>query len=352
MRCTVAVMHKTMAFGLCLLLATAACGDDTGTGASAGSPSSGGGGSTSNGGAPSTGGSPATGGGGSASEGGGGSGTGGSPSSCDALPPGPIEPIVATDELNGSEDIAFDGNGGIVGKDGGNIVRVDAAGTKTTIAPLAGQTYGLRYDAAGALIAAQPGSGELRKVEGADTVLFVDGLSGPNGVYGDSEGNVWVTEFGGNRVIRVQPNGDYDAIVDGSPANTPNGIVLDDTRSLLFFTNYSQGRVYSVDPEGATEPVEVGSVGGAVLDGLVLDACGNLYAVDQGNSRVYRFNLDASGALVGEPELMAELPQNVANGQFGSGDGWNKTSLYVAGNPGVVYELPLGVEGAPVPGAQ
>jgi hypothetical protein len=73
--------------------------------------------------------------------------------------------------------------------------------------------------------------------------------------------------------------------------------------------------------------------------------------VDQGNSRLYRFTLDAAGALVGEPELLANFPQNVANAQFGSGTGFNPNSLYAAGNPGVVYEVPVGVPGAPVPTA-
>ena len=128
--------------------------------------------------------------------------------------------------------------------------------------------------------------------------------------------------------------------------NSPNGVVLDESRDLLFFTSYSQGRLFKTDPAGGGAVTEIGQINGAALDGLALDACGNVYAVDQGNSRLYRFDLDPNANLVGEPVMLAQFPNNVANAQFGVGAGWNATSLYAAGNPGVVFELPVGVTGA------
>ena len=339
------------AFALAAFLSCAAgCGDDTtGTGGSGGSPSDGGG---DTGGAP-AGGAPQAGGGGASSDGGGGSGTGGAggaANECAALAPGPFDATLVTSAFSGSEDLAFDGTGGIVAKDGNNVVRVDASDNKTTIAAANGQSYGVRFGSDGALFVAQPGSGQLLRIDGGNVTTHLSGLSSPNGVYGDLDGNVYVTEFSGNQIIRVDvATAAVDVIVDGSPAAQPNGVVFDDARGLLFFSNYSQGRVYSVDPAGASEPVLVGEVSDAALDGLVLDVCGNVYAVDNANNRVYRLNLDAAGALVGQPELIAQLPTNVANAQFGAGDGWSATSLYVAGNPGDVYEVPVGVAGAPVP---
>jgi sugar lactone lactonase YvrE len=85
------------------------------------------------------------------------------------------------------------------------------------------------------------------------------------------------------------------------------------------------------------------------LDGLVMDACGHLYVVDQGDSELYRVKLDAAGAAAGPEELLATFPQNVANAQFGSGPGFDSKTLYAAGNPGAVYAVPVGVAGAPVP---
>ena len=95
--------------------------------------------------------------------------------------------------------------------------------------------------------------------------------------------------------------------------------------------------------------MEVITIQNAKLDGLVMDACGNLYVVDQGASDIYRVKLDAAGAAMGNAELMASFPKNVANAQFGSGDGFDPMTLYVAGNPGTVYSIAVGVPGAPVP---
>ncbi len=340
------MLGRTLSLSFALSILTLACGDDTSSGGG-GSPSTGGSGgagaSGGDGGAAQGGGGESTGGGGAAQ--GGAGGAGGAPA-CVGLPTGPITPTLVTDQFSGSEDLAFDGSGGIVAKSGNQIVRVDASDQVTDIAQLNQTAYGLRYGSNGDLFVALPQAGRLVRVSGGNVTDVVTNLSGPNGVYPDFDGNIWVTEFGGGRVIRVDSGGNTTTIAQN--LNSPNGVVLDDTRNLLFFTGYSQGRLFRVDPAGGT-PVEVGQISGAALDGLVLDVCGNVYAVDQGNSDLYRFNLDGAGALVGQPELLASFPTNVANAQFGSGTGWNATSLYVAGNPGDVYELPVGVAGAPVP---
>lgn len=320
-------------------------GTSTG-GTSSGGTSSGGTGGSSG---ASTGGSAGTSTGGSSGAGTGGSA--GAPPECNSLPAGPITPTVVTQGFNGSEDLAFDGKGNIVAKDGGQVVKISASDQKTQFANLAGQTYGIRFAPNGDLIAAQPNASKLVKISTAgDVTDFVTGLSGPNGVYVASDGTTYVTEFGASRVTKIAPGATTGTpVASGAALGATNGVVLDEKRNLLFFTDYASGKVYSVSPAGGGTPDEVGQVTGAALDGLVLDACGNVYAVDQGNSRLYRFELDAAGALVGQPALLADFPQNVANAQFGSGTGFNPNSLYAAGNPGVVYEVPVGVPGAPVP---
>lgn len=344
-------MKALLPLVLCGVLALG-CGDDTSTGGSGGvggngaGPADGGGGTGAgvDGGAP-PGGAPQ----GGAPEGGGPDGGGGSgPVDCNNLPAGPIAATLATAAFSGSEDFAFDGSGGLVGKDGGSIVRVDAQDNKTTVATLAAGAFGLRYGLED-LFVALPQGNKLVRVSGGEVTDVATGLTGANGVYPDFDGNIWVTEFGGNRVTKVlASDGTKTTVAMGAGVSQPNGVVLDDVRGVLFFTNYSAGQVMRVDPAGGT-PQLVGSVPNAALDGLVLDACGNLYAVDNGGNDLYRLNLDEAGALVGEAELMAQLPTSVANAQFGSGPGWSPTSLYVGGGTGSIYEVPVGVGGAPVP---
>lgn len=279
------------------------------------------------------------------------SGSGSSTSSggdlCANLPAGPLTPVEVTDKFNGSEDFTFDDAGGMVSRDGQAVIRIDAANMTTMLGTLPQSSFGLRYGSTKDLFIALPNQGKIVKLAamGGAITDFVTGLAGPNGVYPDLDGNLWVTEFSGGRVVKVDAQGQKTTIV--SNVNSPNGVVLDTTRNLLFYTAYNDGEVYRIAPTGGMQTL-VGSVNNAALDGLVLDACGNVYAVDQGNSRIYRFNLDAGGVLVGQPELIADLPTNVANAQFGQ-TGFDANTLYATGNPGVVYAIPVGVGGAPIP---
>lgn len=271
------------------------------------------------------------------------SSSGGDP--CANLAPGPLTPTVVSQKFDGSEDFTFDDAGGMVSRDGNAIIRIDANDATTMIGTLAQGSFGLRYGPTKDLFIALPNAGKVVKVTPTGTVTdFATGLSGPNGVYPDLDGNIWVTEFQGGRVIKLDSMGAKTTIVQGQ--QSPNGVVLDTTRNLLFYTGYSAGKLFHIDPAGGT-PVEVGAISGAALDGLTLDVCGNVYAVDQGNDRVFRFNLDAAGALVGQPQLLATFQQNVANAQFG-GTGFDPAKLYLTGTPGVVYSIDVGVAGAPV----
>jgi hypothetical protein len=45
---------------------------------------------------------------------------------------------------------------------------------------------------------------------------------------------------------------------------------------------------------------------------------------------------------------LAVFPSNVANAQFGVGEGFDDHTLYVAGNPGDVYTVQLEFPGAPI----
>jgi sugar lactone lactonase YvrE len=331
----------------------AACGDDetqtttssTTSGTGTGTGGSGGGTTTGTGGATTTG----TGGSGGVGGAGGSGGSGGTAPNCENLPVGPIEAVEVLDVFNGSEDLAFDGKGHIVAKNGNAIILSDAAGQTTDLADVNGTVYGVRYRPDGFLVAARPGQGVVVEISPQGMVTdYVTGLNNPNGLYPDFEGNVWMTEFGGGNVSRINPGGSVDVIV--ANAASPNGVVFDATRTMLFYTEYGDGQIFRVDmsPGGDPTPIEVAQINGA-LDGLVLDACGNIYAVDNGNSDLYRVKLDAAGAAIGAAELLASFPQNVANAQFGSGAGFDPMTLYAAGNPGTVYGVAVGVAGAPVP---
>jgi hypothetical protein len=274
-------------------------------------------------------------------------------SACANLASGPFTPTQVFQGLTGSEDFAFDGKGNIAARSNNKFVIVNAQGQATPIAGFNGQIYGLRYHPNGNLIAAIPGSGALAQItpSGQGSIL-VNGLGGPNGVYPDFDGNIWVTEFNGSQVTRIAPDLTKEVVVSGADlAQAANGIAINAASKILFYTEYSKAKIHRIDLKQQTHTsVEVATIPGAALDGIVLDACGNVYAVDQRGSKVYRVKLDAeTGAAVAAPELLASLPANVANAQFGSGPGFDSKALYLTGNPGVIFSIPVGVGGSPVP---
>lgn len=255
--------------------------------------------------------------------------------------------------LSGSEDLALDGLGNLAGKDGTQVVLLDAQGASSVLASGIGQAYGLRFMLGGDLLVALPAAGTIKRITPAGSVTdFATGLSSPNGIYPDLDGNVWVTEFSGSRVVRFGAGGGTpNPVVSGGEAQSANGVVFDPGRRLLFFTNYSSGRIarVAIAQDGtAGMPQPVATINGNP-DGLVMDVCGHLYVVDQGNSRLFRVRLDPSGVAVGTPVELAAFSANVANAQFGRGAGFATTTLYLAGNPGTVYALDVGVPGAPIP---
>ncbi len=278
-------------------------------------------------------------------------GTTGAAVDCEAVPDGLYMPTLFLSGFKGSEDLAFDGQGGLALKRGADIVIVRADQSETILAQGVAAAYGTRFLADGRLLVALPQSGEVVTYAQGQEGVFLDGLKSPNGLYPDLAGDVWITEFGGSRVLRVGADMAVKTIVSGGDATAANGVVYDPQRQLLFYTKYQAGQVWRVALDGQGEPgapVQVAAVGGAALDGLTLDACGNVYAMDQANSRLYRVRLDGAGAAIGEPALLAKFPSNVANAQFGVGEGFDPYTLYAAGNPGDVYTLAVEFPGAAI----
>jgi sugar lactone lactonase YvrE len=269
---------------------------------------------------------------------------------CATLKPGPFTPASIGQLFQGSEDLAFDGKGNIAGKKGNNLILVNAQGS-TTLAALPGQTYGVRFHQDGKLIAAIPGQGKLVTISPAGVVKdLLTGLGGPNGVYVDLDKNIWVTEFNGSKVDRLSPDGTKTVFASGTQlAQAANGVVIDASKKILFYSEYAKGKINRMASDQPNSTVtNVATITGAALDGMVLDSCGNVYAVDQGSSKLYRVRIDANGNAAQAPELLAQFPTNVANAQFGAGPGFDPKKLYVTGNPGTVYTIDLGITGAPV----
>ena len=270
---------------------------------------------------------------------------------CANLASGPFTPGDIGTLFNGSEDFTFDGNGGIVGHKGTAMTLISGAESGAparNLGDIAGQTWGVRYQANGDLLVASP---QLNKVisiapDGTQKDFFA-GLSGPNGIYVAHDGNVFLSEFGG-RVSKIAPDTTRTVYAVGATyAQGADGITVDEEKGIVFYDEYQKGKIsrIAVNAAPGTNPVPVATIPGAALDGMLLDACGNILVLDNGHNRLFRVRTDAQGNAVGQPELLATFPKNVAAANFGAGAGFDPKTLYVTGNPGTVYTLQLGVGG-------
>ena len=56
----------------------------------------------------------------------------------------------------------------------------------------------------------------------------------PNGIAAGPDGNVWFTEYSGNRIGRITPAGVITEFPVPTPASQPNGIIAGPDRNLWF----------------------------------------------------------------------------------------------------------------------
>ncbi|MBU6401718.1 MAG: SMP-30/gluconolactonase/LRE family protein, partial [Verrucomicrobia bacterium] len=267
--------------------------------------------------------------------------------------------------------VAWDSAGNFYFTDSGNrrVRKVDAHGIISTVAGNGGGGYagdggaatnaslgypaGLALDAAGNLFIADQDNNRVRKVDtvGIITTVAGDGRFRPDGDGGaatnaslasplalalDAAGDLFIADQGNNRIRKVQPDGIITTVAgdgtagysgDGGAAtnaslNQPAGLAVD-AAGNLFIADQGNSRVRKLDTNGILTTVAgagrfaFSGDGGAATNaslsnpaGLAMDTAGDLYLADQGNNRIRK--VDTRGIIT----------TVAGNGQFGYfGDG-------------------------------
>lgn len=132
----------------------------------------------------------------------------------------------------------------------------------------------------------------------------------------DPEGNLLAADFGGHRILRILPSGDWQIVAgtgipgfsgDGGPATQARlrnpFTLLPDEKGGFYFTDSGNGRLRYVDPAGyiitiagggsltrTNNPLHLRLLG---LGGIARDREGNLYFADGQANRIYK--LDRQG---------------------------------------------------------
>ena len=206
----------------------------------------------------------------------------------------------------------------------GAIVVLDGSGTVLAKAYLSGKGLG-------PLAAFLPGT--------LSTVG--SGLEGPQGVYADGAGNVYIanTNASPGSVIKVPYSGGAYGTQTTLTTNTsfPGGVAVDGAGNV-YIADYGNNRVDLIPWNGSSYGTQttVGS-GFSSPNSVAVDGSGNVYVADEGNSRIVKIPWNASTATFGT--------------QSAIGSGWNSptgVAVDAAGNvyvaeyySGKVYQLPV-----------
>ncbi len=257
----------------------------------------------------------------------------------------------ADTQFTTEEDFDFDGGGYLLTQSGGSIAALDRSGD-VQIIPVPGfqDPSGLRVDAAGDIVLAEPNTGDLRivfRANGASAVL-ISGMANPNGIAADSLGYVVVTDFwNSGRVALVDPaTRDIYEISQSLPS--PNGVSFSqDGQRLYIVTSNGIMRAERLSDTEFTEPVAFAAFpDNGNFWTVTLDVCDRIYTVNYSTGKVWRAEPDGTG-WVGVVDI--DNWGSYSAIRFGGGEGgWDRDTLYVTSRS-YLYSVPIGVNGiAPV----
>lgn len=270
------------------------------------------------------------------------------PIDCEGIPSGPL-PYTIKNNIRATEDLAFDDQGNLVGADGGALFRTQYDGNPQLWVPNSQVAAGLRATSEGMFV--YNGADNLSRINEVDAPeVILGGLSYPNGMDVDLDGHVYVAEQSGSRVRRINSEtGEFTVLAEGLQA--PNGVSFSPDYRTLYVGSFGGGTItaISLSEEMETESVDLfySGVGGGALDGMAVDACGNVYVCEYIAAVVWRITPDGESA-----EQLIQLGAEtgwIPNLQWGSGfGGWDDHTLYVLDfSADRVFEVPVGVPDKP-----
>ncbi len=267
---------------------------------------------------------------------------------CAALPDAPLSITTVPDPV-AQEDIAFDADGNLIGGDEWRVYRSPRKGPAELITPQQLSPSGIEVLGTGDIVVNGMWKNEVYRIDGAGAVhTILSGVLSPNGLELGPDGEIYITEWNGAKVRRVDPyTGESEVLADGY--SLPNGLTLSLDAQHLYFNTYFGGRIYRLEllPDGSPGAIEelLSGVGSGGLDGMGVDACGNVYVADNAGA-LFRFAPDGSNLTT----ILQSADFPLATLQWGSGTGgWSDTAVYFPDWAGRasngVQEVELGVGG-------
>ena len=182
------------------------------------------------------------------------------------------------------------------------ITRFDSSGAGTLFSSFQPGPEGLVFDSARNLYVANqfsrnsPFNNTIERFSPAGVgTIFADsndGLYFPVGLAFDGGGNLFVSNFYSNTIVKINPAG-VGSLFFNSGLSGPEQLVVDRAGNL-YVANYFGGTVLKINPAGVSA---VFAAGLSHPIGLAFDAAGNLYVSSQGNNTIMKFDPSGIGSL-------------------------------------------------------
>ena len=283
------------------------------------------------------------------------------PVDCNHLPSLPAT-YRQLDYVPGCEDFTFDGHGNLVCITKARaLVRVPHGGPAVTVVPKVGSgasfTRGTRFLPDGDLLLADPDAAAIMRLspDGLRLDTILSGVPNPNGISIGFDGYAYLSLLSG-QIWRIDPaTGAHTVLVDATtPARRFDGIALHHDANQLYFNTEDALEVFRLDLESLVDPQLVvtiesdqGTSVPALLDGMAVDECGNVYVAEM-HGVVHRISPD--GQLDVVADMTEHYPAFITALNFGSGiGGWHAHTLHVMVIQDGMYAIDLGVGGQAEP---
>ncbi len=265
--------------------------------------------------------------------------------------PPPVETWVDVPLEHVAEEFAFDLHGNIVTRSdaASSVVRTSFDGEIDIVVPYnSDEVGGVDFLLNGDFVIVDEARGSLVRVTSEGVVeTLASGLYSPNSVAVRDDGMAYVNAF--DTIMRVDPDTGEQEYVLSIPEKDLDGLTFSPDFKYLWFNADTTGDVYRVELDSGAEPEWIAALSMKTghLDGAATDACGNVYIVrtDGKVTRIRAHDLQKESLLkVGRHEYY------ISSLHFGSGvGGWEEDHLYVINRSGGLFDLDIGIPGAPEP---
>jgi streptogramin lyase len=129
-----------------------------------------------------------------------------------------------------------------------------------------------------------------------DTVYAIKplatGLNNPQHIAADSNGNIYVANFGDGTISKISSDGTLTTFASGFML--PHGVTTDSKNNVYVAANPGSGAIYEISPAGVVDSLAATAT---YLWGITADAEGNLYAIGDNGSISYVTKVTPTGSI-------------------------------------------------------